>query len=482
MDIEHSFDRKGFFFAGRLFAILFFVGLVGQHGFEYVRSNFFPSTAAASLAMEGEPVYPGTTTPRVISSLAIAQAVPQEGKFIAADLVNMQVLLYQDGIRIAEYPILTKGRPGSPYETPGGFYSILFKTPNHFNKTAKVYMPFSMQFYGNYFIHGWPYYEGGIPVESTFSGGCIRLSTEDAGQVFAFAEQGTGMFVYDPGAAVKRTSLTLAEVGPPAVTADSYLVADIDTGDVLLEYNAATPRPIASVTKLMTALVANETIMFDREIEIAPSIVRRSGGGEERERVKLTVGDLLHPLLMESNNTVANRLAAYYSTDAFVGWMNTAAKALDMRSTRFADPSGISPENVSTTEDLFRLAVYLTNKKSFIWKISREAAGKELVAPGGEVFTFKNFNQFAHRTDFIGGKVGHTGEALDTMVSVFEIPEGETRRRVAVIVLRSDDNARDTLALTEWTSRAVALGANQAATACVACADPGEHRKIEVEF
>lgn len=473
---------KGFGFVLAALAACAAIGMAlhysAPYAFAYLAANENTSVGAPTppaAAPQTAEVLSSTTPQRVINTLTIADAVPQSGKFIAADLVHMQLYLYQDGSVAAQYPILTKGRPGTPYETPGGMYSVLTKEVTHRNKGEGVDMPYSMQFYGNYFIHGWPTYLDGTPVASTYSGGCIRLSTQDAAKVFAFAQRGTGIFVYDPGASVSAPALSLADVPIPTLSAASYLVADIDTGDVYAAKDDAVVRPIASVTKLMTALVANETIMFDKKITVPRGSLKDVMVSSDTVPETFVVGDLLYPLLMESNNNIATALAQYYGSSAFVAWMNQQAAALDMASTAFADPSGVSRQNVSTPDDLYRLAVYVANKKSFIWDITRTPV-KTITAQNGSRYTYHNFNEFSDLSSFVGGKVGHTEAAQDTMVSVFSVPVGGVERRVAVIVLGSNDYTTDTLSLAEWFGKSALESTNMA---CVTCAHVSSFRKIQ---
>ncbi|MBU6323288.1 MAG: L,D-transpeptidase family protein [Patescibacteria group bacterium] len=481
--LGHSFDWKGFRFAMKLLLACAVAVLFGRAALSYAVALHTPAPALVvvreTAASPSGPALPlATTTPeRIIGSLTIADAVPQTGKFVAADLQDMTLALYQDGAEVAEYPILTKGKPGSPYETPSGFYSVLAKQADHFNKQEQVHMPYSMQFYGNYFIHGWPYYTDGSPVNPDYSGGCIRLSTDDARKVYAFADTGTGIFVYDPSVAASSTPLVLAAVPAPDVTAASYLVADVDTGDVYLDRNAEEPRPIASLTKLMTALVANETIMFNNPVTVTKGEMLHEAASADRTQETFVVGDLLYPLLMESNNAIADRLAAQYGTANFVSWMNATAKSLGMQSTHYADPSGVSSGNVSTPDDLFRLATYLADKKSFIWNITRTPS-KTLYADSGDVFRINNFNIFSGSSDFIGGKVGKTGAAGDTMTSVFSVPVNGVTRRVAIIVLKSEDYGADTTKLADWFEQSAKKGAALLGTACTSCAAESGYRKI----
>ncbi len=116
------------------------------------------------------------------------------GRFIYADLKAMALEMC-DGNDCSEVPILSIRNIGSIYDTPTGSFDIKTKEPNHFSSIGHVWMPWSMQFSGNFFIHGWSYYPDGTPVPKGYSGGCIRLSDENAKIVYDFAELGTPLIV-----------------------------------------------------------------------------------------------------------------------------------------------------------------------------------------------------------------------------------------------------------------------------------------------
>jgi D-alanyl-D-alanine endopeptidase (penicillin-binding protein 7) len=485
---NHSFDWKGFKHGLALIAGVVLIGAGMHAGISYAASHFDTSTNQTGIAnmttaistdrssIPSLPIVISTTTPvSVINKLKIADVVPPSGKFIAADLVNMELYLYQDGTTTAKYQILTKGKPGTPYETPSGAYETENKEINYVNYAEGVKMPYSMQLYGNYFIHGWPTYLNGTPVASTYSGGCIRLSTTDAAEVYAFADKGTKVFVYDSPATSAMPTLALASIRVPSISASSFLVADVDTGDVYVERYSKEERPIASLTKLMTALVANETILFNNKITIPRGELSEIAVASDTIPETFIVGDLLYPLLMESNNNIANRLGGYYNMEAFVTWMNQEAKALNMASTTFVDPSGISRNNISTPEDLYRLAVYLANKKSFIWNITRTPQ-KTIDAKNGSRYSFTSFNKFSKLSSFVGGKVGETDAAGDTMVSIFALPINGVSRRIAVIILNSTDDTTDTQKLIDWFNQS----ATAVNTACTSCAFTSPYPKIQL--
>jgi len=117
--------------------------------------------------------------------------------FIEADLSKMILTLYKNGEKEIETSIASKGKEGSWWETPAGIYKIETKEENHFSSFGHVYQPYSLAFQGNFFIHGWPYYPDGTDVPRSYSGGCIRLETKDAEQIFALAEKGMPVLVFE---------------------------------------------------------------------------------------------------------------------------------------------------------------------------------------------------------------------------------------------------------------------------------------------
>jgi D-alanyl-D-alanine endopeptidase (penicillin-binding protein 7) len=482
--MQPGFDRKAALFTAQLVVLGMLAAAAAAFGWQYADASAreasartrqtavlpIPVSAATPLA----PIVFSTSTPkRTIEALRPDDVVPATGKFILADLSAMQLTLYQDGIATATLPIKTKGRPGTAWETPSGFYAIQTKEENHFSTIGRVNMPFSMQFYGNYFIHGWTTYLDGTPTPFTFSGGCIKLETDDAEKVFAFADVGTKLFVYDPPEQKPVSPLGLGSLPVPRIHAEGYLVADMDTGDVYTEAGPRTIRPIASLTKLMTALVANETISFDKRLTVFEGYLTNPRKPDDHTPKQFVVGDLLYPLLMQSSNHVADTLASYYGRTNFVHWMNTEAEALDMHDTHYEDPSGLSPDNVSTPDDLFRLASYIARKKSFIWKITK-TPDRTITARDGSSYLVKNVNAPATSAPFEGGKIGYTDEAEDTMVSVLTVPAGETAHRIVIIVLGSDDHEKDTSALAHWM---LANARSETQTACASCAAP-QYRRI----
>lgn len=363
----------------------------------------------------------------------------EKAPFIDANLTEMRLRVYSQGIVALEVPIVAKGKEGSWWETPAGIYKIQTKETSHYSSFGDVYMPYSMDFQGNFFIHGWPYYEDGKPVATSFSGGCIRLNTDDAKKVFELASVGMPVVVYNESPV--RDSFGYQLKGP-AITATHHLVADLDSHIVLMSQGASSTAPIASVTKLLTALVATEYINLDKEITVTrdslvyTSVPRLKAGEAYRAY------DLLFLLMQESSNEAAEALARHLGRQRFVTLMNDKARAIGLNYTLFSDPSG-AKNDLSTPEDLFKLLQYIDSNRRFIFEITGGVLTNS--AYGTPAFSrISNFNRMKNiPADFIGGKIGQTNDAGETFAGVYAVQVGEQRRSIAVIVLGSKDAAND---------------------------------------
>ncbi|OGY58834.1 MAG: hypothetical protein A3F24_02355 [Candidatus Colwellbacteria bacterium RIFCSPHIGHO2_12_FULL_44_17] len=371
--------------------------------------------------------------------------ISEKLNFVEANLSTMELFVYREGNQVARVPIKTKGREGSWWETPTGLYKAEGKEEEHFSSIGRVYMPWSIPFQGNFFIHGWPYYADGTAVLSDFSGGCIRLSTEDAKIVYDNVQVGTPILIFEKD--FEADSFRY-EVSKPNVSATSYLVADLKSNVIIAEEDIDTSLPIASVTKLMTALVATEYINLAKDITITNSMITPTSLPRLKTGQNVTAFSLLYPLLLESSNEAALALSRGLGPVRFVELMNMKAKALGMGETRFVDPTGKESGNVSTSRELFQLAKYLYFNRSFVLNISNR---KLYDLYGPLPFSgLKNFNNLLETSEFRGGKIGQTIDAGNTAISIFELPvRGETRP-VVIIILGSKDYTEDTRLLFDW--------------------------------
>jgi serine-type D-Ala-D-Ala endopeptidase (penicillin-binding protein 7) len=148
----------------------------------------------------------------------------------------------------------------------------------------------------------------------------------------------------------------------PKLKSSSVLIIDQSDSSVLYSRNSDVAAPIASITKLMTALVVLDAKQpMDEPLEITEAELDLPKQNFSRLAVGtvLTRGDLMHLALMSSENRAAHVLGANYpgGLRTFVAAMNAKAAALGMRNAHFADPTGLSSENVASPEDLSKLVI-----------------------------------------------------------------------------------------------------------------------------
>jgi serine-type D-Ala-D-Ala endopeptidase (penicillin-binding protein 7) len=149
-------------------------------------------------------------------------------------------------------------------------------------------------------------------------------------------------------------------IDPLDLKSSVALVMDQDTEEVLLAKNDGAVLPIASITKLMTALVVTEARQpLSDTLVVTQDDVDTEKGSRSRLKVgtELTRGEMLHLALMSSENRAAHALGRHYpgGLPAFVAAMNAKAQALGMRDTNYVEPTGLSPANQSSAHDLARL-------------------------------------------------------------------------------------------------------------------------------
>lgn len=163
-------------------------------------------------------------------------------------------------------------------------------------------------------------------------------------------------------ATAASTGVALAAPKTPTVRSEAVLVLDQATDSVIYSRRADRAAPIASITKLMTALVVLDSGQsLDEQLEITAADRARTGGEASRLDVgaRLTRRDLLRLALMSSENRAAQALCRAYrgGETACIAAMNIRARQLGMTQAHFQDPTGLSPLNVASPSDLARLVV-----------------------------------------------------------------------------------------------------------------------------
>ncbi len=159
-----------------------------------------------------------------------------------------------------------------------------------------------------------------------------------------------------------------ADEGQPEISAESGLVVDINSGQIVFEKNSTKKMKIASLVKIMTAVVALEHKNLDERIVVSE---KAAGIGENTMGISegevYTLEELLYGLLLNSGNDSAYAIAEGVagSADDFVDWMNIKAKELSLNNTEFFDPSGLNDDTYSTAVDLVKLSRYAMQNEDF---------------------------------------------------------------------------------------------------------------------
>ena len=183
-----------------------------------------------------------------------------------------------------------------------------------------------------------------------------RLSAVKTGSFTSGAQAGAGVQTAGDLSGLHRTK------DPLSLKSNAAVVIDQSSRRIIFEKNSQTPLPIASLTKLMTAMVVIEAQQnLDEIIEVTVDDIDRDKNTSSRLRVgsRMTREDMLHIALMSSENRAASALGRNYpgGKAAFVTAMNALAKSLGMHDTRFVESTGLSSQNVSSAQDLSRLVV-----------------------------------------------------------------------------------------------------------------------------
>lgn len=230
--------------------------------------------------------------------------------------------------------------------------------------------------------------------------------------------------------------------------ASASVIYDTGSGTNLLEKDISTPRPIASLAKLMTALVIMESHKPNEVVTVGklPAL-----GPEDQklglvEGEEITVGELLKAILIYSANDAANALAIYDSgsVEDFSKKMNDKAKLWGMTNSNFDEPSGLSSKNTSTPKDLIKLASVLSTNQTF--KEITSTANSKIFNQDGKAYTLTTTNKILGSSGVVGMKTGYTLDAGQCLITAAE----RNGRRIITVVLNSPDRFQESKNMIEW--------------------------------
>lgn len=259
-------------------------------------------------------------------------------------------------------------------------------------------------------------------------------------------------------AAIKPDPLVAEHwTGPLSLGSASVLVMDTATGDSVYQKNAGSVMPIASISKLMTAMVVLDAgLPMDEKIMIGHEDVDMVKGSQSRIPVGATMTreTALLVALMSSDNRAAHALGRHYpgGLPAFIRAMNQKAQALDMHNSHFVEPTGLSSQNVSTARDLARMVTAASNY-SKIRELSTTADAR--IQIGKRELDFRNTNALIRNPnwDIEISKTGYISEAGRCLVMHAKVAQ----RPVAIVLLDSSGKMTrvgDAVRIKKWMEQA----------------------------
>ena len=278
--------------------------------------------------------------------------------------------------------------------------------------------------------------------------------------------------IIDPSLFSASTSTVATHTTPtppprPYISAQAYLVGNLLNGKIYLSHKIHDVKAIASISKLVTAVVVRENMSTSSRVVITQPMLDIY---DQKDGIVLgeifTVDELMYPLLLASNNDVAEGLAMAYTYEQrnglqhadtmstsstsspaideslFITKMNELAEKIGMKQSHFVDASGLSSGNVSTAEDLFTLIQYIYRNHPDIMELTRTQQITISASDLHATHTFISTSDFTGDPHFIGGKTGRTDEAGETMLSAFNYVVKGEEYKLVIIVLHSPIGVR----------------------------------------
>ena len=212
--------------------------------------------------------------------------------------------------------------------------------------------------------------------------------------------------------------------------------------NILYEKNIKDPLPIASLTKIMTAMIVLDNYSLDQEVEISQQAIQTLGKSSLCPGEKMTVGDLLDLSLLVSSNDATTALTEIIGEEKFIRLMNEKAKEIGLSDTYFVNSHGLDEDdhknNISSAYDLAVMTQYSFLHYPKIWEILGQSeknvigydpTGKEMIHYARNVSW-----ELLSRNDSVGGKTGYTEDAGETMIVMMKAP-GIVKGNIVMVLL-----------------------------------------------
>jgi len=224
---------------------------------------------------------------------------------------------------------------------------------------------------------------------------------------------------------------------------------------ILFEKEINKALPIASISKLMTAVVALENYPLQSKIKITEESVNQEGeSGRLKAGETLLMESLLHIMLMESSNDAAEAIARSEEKETFISLMNKKAKEIGLEKTFFVNPSGLDPEtegtpNISSALDLAKLIIYIQKNHPLIGEILSKKDYILNSSDGQFHHSLVSTNSLLYNSQTVWGKTGYTKKANGCMVNLMR-PQTGGDSIIINVILGADDRFYEMQKLSDW--------------------------------
>ena len=227
----------------------------------------------------------------------------------------------------------------------------------------------------------------------------------------------------------------------PDIGAQIVVIRYLNNPYAVYEMNSDSRWPIASITKLMTAVIALENVDQNKKITLTADIISKQDNYSELKKGGIyTVKDLIKAMMMISSNNAADAIARDFGEENFIALMNQKARGLSMFNTQYFDPTGLTVNNQSTPNDLIKLITYIYNNYPDLLKMTRTRKDYVTDLNSDRRITLTNIDDFAGQVGFIGGKTGYIDQSQGNLISLFK----ESNGPVVFVVMGSQNRFGDT--------------------------------------
>ena len=276
----------------------------------------------------------------------------------------------------------------------------------------------------------------------TYSGAKTALVTPDDGTSISGLTRTIRYTAIEEEDIINSAAQALPRGADGKITSLAYILKDLSRNTLVAEYNTEKIVPIASISKLITAIVARKLIKPTEKISLNRQVLATYGNTAGfKVGETFTAEDLMYPLLMVSSNDAAEAFAQAYGRKDFIKAMNDFTQSIGAYRTSFKDPSGLDAQNVSTAGDLATILEWIYINDPAIIDIT------ELKSKTLRSHVFVNPTHFLSWSNYRGGKNGYTVEANRTAAQFFLL--GVSKDLYVAVILGSSERDADMIKLLE---------------------------------